>query len=130
MVIFSLNRFFSNEFRRLKSRFPNADSVVLSDQNGNFRNRKKFVAIDFHYSVDLCELIGNPNEKYRRIRKDTDTSKNVRAALAVLGNVVFWFFGSLAPLVPKIHHSTKNFDPKIHFWPIYMTSMASYCCPD
>ena len=46
------------------------------------------MAIDFHYSVDLCELIGNPNEKYRRIRKDTDTSKNVRAALAVLGKVL------------------------------------------
>ena len=48
------------------------------------------MAIDFHYSVDLCELIGNPNEKYRRIRKDTDTSKNVRAALAVLGNVLYF----------------------------------------
>jgi len=54
----------------------------------NYDPIKQFVAIDFHYSVDLCELIGNSNEKYRRIRKDTDTSKNVRAALAVLANQI------------------------------------------
>lgn len=57
------------------------------------------MAIDFHYSVDLCELIGNPNEKYRRIRKDTDTSKNVRAALAVLGKVLLCL-----PSHPILHH--------------------------
>ena len=78
------------------------------------------MAIDFHYSVDLCELIGNPNEKYRRIRKDTDTSKNVRAALAVLGKVLLCLHSH------SIGRFQTLFQKKIKFWKFDKMFGASY----
>ena len=48
------------------------------------------VTVGFHYSVDFCQLIGNPTEKYRSVKKASQTLPSVQKALTTLGMFIFF----------------------------------------
>ena len=50
------------------------------------------VTVGFHYSVDFCQLIGNPTEKYRSVKKASQTLPSVQKALTTLGKFIVLYF--------------------------------------
>ena len=48
------------------------------------------VTVGFHYSVDFCQLIGNPTEKYRSVKKASHTLPSVQKALTALGKWILY----------------------------------------
>lgn len=61
------------------------------------------VTVGFHYSVDFCQLIGNPNVKYRSVKKAAHTMPSVKRALTMLGKSTLY----MASLI-KIEISASN----------------------
>ena len=52
------------------------------------------MTVNFHFSVDLCQLIGKRDSKYRDYRKAKDTSKTIQMTLEKLGKRLTFLIGN------------------------------------
>ena len=57
---------------------------------------KKQVLVNFDYMVDFCQLIGNPNPKYRNIKRPDKTYPKVQDALRLLGRAWISYFNLIS----------------------------------